>query len=93
MPNWDKLEENIDQIIKEASDKTDKLLASEISSVTRLTDEEIAEFFPEQTDVKKLFDLIKIVKSAEDRNSKINSLVKNSETYGGIILTLLSKFV
>jgi hypothetical protein len=93
MPDWDKFEKNADQIIKNASDKADKILASDISSITRLTDREILEFFPEPSDVEKLHKLIQIVKSADDRNSKINSIMLNSEKFGGIILTLLSKFV
>jgi len=92
MPDWNKLGETIDGIIKDSADKTDEKLASTISSVTRLTDDEIQELFPEPSDAKKLFDLMKIVKSAEDRNTKINTIVKNSETFGGIVLTLLSKF-
>jgi hypothetical protein len=93
MPDWDKFGKKVNQIVENASDKTDKILASDISSITRLTDQEIREFFPEPSDVEKLQKLIQIVKSADDRNSKINSIVQNSEAFGGIILTLLSKFV
>jgi len=34
----------------------------------------------------------KIVKSAEDRNNKINRIVSNAEEFGGIVLSLLEKF-
>jgi len=92
MPDWDKLERSVDGIIKDSAKKTDEELASMISSVTRLTDEEIQELFPEPSDAKKLVELMKIVKSAEDRNTKINRIVENSKKFGGVVLTLLSKF-
>jgi hypothetical protein len=91
MPDWNKLENSIDDIIKKASQKTDEELSSKISSVTRLTDDEIQELFPEPSDAKKLFDLMKIVKSAEERNTKINQIIANSEKFAGTVLTLLSK--
>jgi hypothetical protein len=64
-----------------------------ISSITHLTNDEIEQMFPAPADVQKLFDLMKIVKSAEDRNNKINSIVSNAEQFGGVVLTLLNKFV
>lgn len=90
--NWDELDSKVDAIIKKSGDATDKKLASEISSITRLTDDEIQELFPKAADAKKLTELMKIVKSAEDRNSKVNQIVSNAEEFGGIILSLLGKF-
>ena len=58
-----------------------------------MTDEEIKELFPKTTDVKNLVELMKIVKSSEDRNTKINKIVSNTEEFSGVVLTLLSKFV
>jgi hypothetical protein len=57
-----------------------------------MTDEEVQELFPDPADVKKLAKLMKIVQSAEARNTKINNIVSNAEEFGGIILTLLAKF-
>jgi hypothetical protein len=91
--NWDELDSKVDAIIKNSGDVTDKKLASEISSITRLTDDEIQELFPKAADAKKLTELMKIVKSAEDRNNKVNQIVSNAEEFGGIILSLLGKFV
>lgn len=90
--DWDKFDSDLDHAILRASDKTDDKLASTISSLTRMNDEEIKELFPEPADVKKLYELMKIVKSAEDRNNKINQIVDNAEKFGGIVLTLLDKF-
>ena len=90
--NWEEIEREIDGIIKVSANKTDDKLASKVSSLTRMTDEEIQELFSKPPDVKKLARLMKIVKSAEDRNTKINNIVKNIEEFGGVVLTLLSKF-
>ena len=90
--NWDEFDNEIDSIIESSSDNTDDRLASKISSLTRMTDEEIKELFSDPTDVKKLTKLMKIVKSAEGRNKKVNQIVSNAEEFGGIVLTLLNKF-
>ena len=89
--DWDKFDAEVDGIIEQAADATDEKLASKISSVTRLTDEEIMELFPEPADVKKLKELMKVVKSAEDRNIKVNNIVANVEDFAGVIITILGK--
>jgi len=63
-----------------------------MSSITRLTDDEIRKLFPDPADVKKLAELMEIVKRAGDRNQKINQIVAKAEELGGIVLTLLQKF-
>ena len=92
MPNWNELEKDLDSIIDGAAKKTDEILASRISSLIRFTDQEILELFPEPSDAIKLIELMKIVKSAEQRNTKINQIIENSEKFAGVIVTLLSKF-
>lgn len=89
---WEEFDNEIDLIIEESADTTNARLASRISSITRMTDEEVQELFPNPTDAKKLTELMKIVKSSEDRNNKINSIVSNAEKFGDIVLTLLQKF-
>ena len=76
-----------------ALDKTNIELASEISSVSRLTNEEIIDLFPETTDMEKLASLIEIVNSSEEQNTKINQIVANAEKFGGIILSLVKKII
>ena len=90
--NWEEFDRDIDSIIDSSADATDDRLASRISSITRMTDEEVKELFPDPADVKKLTELMKIVKSAEDRNTKINRIVSNAQEFGGIVLSLLQKF-
>ena len=91
--NWGKFQGELDQMIDEAGDKTDKQLAGKISTITRLTDAEVKKLFPDPADVKKLAELMEIVKRAGDRNDKINKIVSNAKEFSGIVLTLLEKFV
>jgi hypothetical protein len=90
--NWDKFQSDLDRAIEEAGERTDMKLAGRISSITRLTDDEVKKLFPDPTDVKKLAELMATVKGAGNRSQKINHIVKNAEEFAGIILTLLSKF-
>ncbi|MGB2764272.1 MAG: hypothetical protein WBC02_10050 [Candidatus Aminicenantaceae bacterium] len=85
--DWDAIDREIDA----AADRTDEKLASAISSVTRLNNEEIKELFPEPADVEKLNRLTKIVKQATNRNEKINNLVANIKDLAGTVITLLEK--
>lgn len=91
--DWDNFDKEIDNIIEESSTKTDDDLSSKISSLTRMTDSEVIELFPKQDDVVKLVKLMKIVKSADNKNIKINKIVSNAEDFSGVILTLLRKFI
>lgn len=90
--DWDKFQDELGQVVDDAGEKTDKKLAGKISSVTRLTDEEVKKLFPDPADVKRLGELMEIVKKAGDKNEKINKIVANAEDFAGIILTLLGKF-
>ena len=89
--NWDDLD--VDSIADDEAKETDRELASQISSLTRMTDEEVQELFPNPADVKKLTALMKIVKSAEERNTKINNISADVKEFAGIVITLLDKFV
>lgn len=90
--NWNEFERDINSIIEAGAKKADDRLASRISSVTRMTDAEVKKLFPKPADVQTLAKLIRIVKSAEKRNTKINNLVANAREFGGVALTLLEKF-
>lgn len=90
--NWDKFQASLDENIERAGDKTDRELASQVSGITRLTDDEIRKLFPDPADVKTLAELMQVVKQAGDRNDKVNEIVANAEKFSGVILTLLAKF-
>lgn len=91
--DWDKFREELDQVIDEAGDRTDNKLAGKISAITRLSDDEVEDLFPDPAEVKKLAELMAIIKRSGDQNDKINKIVGNAEEFGGIILKLLTKFV
>lgn len=90
--DWNEFENDLNSIIEAGAQRADERLASKISSVTRMTDDEVKELFPEPADVKKLAQLMKVVNAADERNAKINNIVANAEEFGGVILTLLEKF-
>ncbi len=64
--NWDEFDGHLTTALSESAAATDSQLASQISSVTRMTDEEVQELFPKPADVEKLAKLMKIVKSSQD---------------------------
>lgn len=84
---------NLDAIINDAATKTDEKLATKISTLTHLTDEEINQLFPKQHDQEILAKLISIVKSADDDNQKVNRIHDNSEEFVGVMLRLLGKLL
>ena len=89
--DWEKFTADLGNLVDQAGDRTDRQLANKISSVSRLTDDEVRKLFPDPADVKKLGDLMAIVKQADDENKKINKIVGNIEEFGGVILKLLTK--
>ncbi|HLA89716.1 MAG TPA: hypothetical protein VJL28_04705 [Gemmatimonadaceae bacterium] len=82
----------IDAAIAGAAARTDDALASRISSITRLTDDEVKQLFPKPADVEKLAELMKIVKGATSETEKINALVAKADRLAGTALTLLGHF-
>jgi len=89
--NWQEFDKSLESAINESADSVDTKLASQISSITTLTDAEVNELFPEPADLEKLAALLKVVKSSETQSNKINSIVKNAEEFASTILTLLSR--
>jgi hypothetical protein len=90
--NWDEVETDVDEALEGAVKKTNDKLAGQISSLTTLTDAEVKRLFPTPADVGRLVELMQIVKSADQRNQKVNRLVKNIEKLGGTVVTLLERF-
>jgi len=89
--NWKDID--FKAIAKDAAQKTDATLASQISSITTLTDAEVKKLFPEKADVAKFVELMTIVKSADDKNKKIKQIMDNTEKFAGIIVTVLGKII
>jgi hypothetical protein len=91
--DWDKFQSEMDELVIHSGERTDAALASQVSSITRLTDEEIQKMFPEPADVRKLMELMEIVKRSGEHNEKVNKLVANADQYAGVMLKLLATFV
>ena len=89
--DWDELEKKAKKAAEEASIEADEELASDISSITRLTDENIQELCPEPADKEKLTKLLRIVKSATSHNTKVAELQQSIGDYIGIIIKLIAK--
>ncbi|MCC6350234.1 MAG: hypothetical protein IT347_11670 [Candidatus Eisenbacteria bacterium] len=90
--DWDEAEKQIDEALDAARKRTNDKLAATISSLTRLTDAEVKKLFPTPADVEQLATLMKVVKSADDRNKKLNQIIKNVESMAGAILTIVDRF-
>ena len=91
MPGWRDL--NVKALTKDAAEKTDDALASQISSLTTFNDEEVKKLFPEKGDVAVFAELAQIVKSSDSKNKKIRQIAENGEKFTGVIVTLLGKFL
>ena len=81
------------EVLEDAAQKTDAQLASEISSLTRLKDEEISNLFPDKPDKEKLLKLLEIVNSATEENQKILQLKSNIEGIAGTVIKLVKLVV
>ncbi len=91
--DWDQFDIDVDQAAERSADATDEILASKVSSLTSMTDTEVKELLPRSADVKVLGKLLKIVQSAENRNTKINQIISNAEAFSGVVLALTKKLI
>ncbi|SGZ09212.1 hypothetical protein [Moritella viscosa] len=91
--DWTSFGKEIDTAIGNSVKETDDALASKVSSLTRLTDEEVKALFPERKELKQLSALMSIVQSSTSHNDKINSIVASSEEFAGITVKLLKKLL
>lgn len=91
--DWDQFDIDVDQAAERSADATDEILASKVSSLTSMTDTEVKELLPLSADVKALGKLLKIVQSAENRNTKINQIISNAEAFSGVVLALTKKLI
>lgn len=89
----DELVSNFDRLSNKAEEDADRAVGDKISSATRMTRAEVWELFPERADQKRLAELMHIVKSADDHNTKVNKIVSRAEEFSGIVVKLLDKFV
>lgn len=91
--DWENFRKKVSKASDEAVQETNARLAGEMSSLVTLTQSDIQEVFPEKSDKEDFAELMKIVKSGTSQNQKINSIVENSEKFGKIMISLLSKIM
>ncbi len=89
--DWSDLKNNLPNLIDSSVQATDQSLASEISSLTTMSQDEVKQLFPTPADVQSLTDLMEVVKGAQSQNDKINNIFSNVEKWGGTVLKLLSR--
>jgi hypothetical protein len=89
--DWDAFDASVDAAIGRAAAQTDDDLATEVSSLTTMTNAQIKELFPEPADLKRLAELMRIVKSAEDDNAKIARIAENGERFAGTVLKIAGR--
>lgn len=78
---------------RKAQMQTDEEYAGVISSLTRLTNDDVEKLFPEKPDQDKLMELLAIVNSGTSQNEKIAQLKENGEKFGVIMIKLLKLLV
>jgi|SRR5690625_413025 len=86
-------EEIIRKAAENAANETNAQLDIRISSMTKLTLQEVKNLFPKKADKQKLDELIMIVKSEMNQQEKINAIVDKSERFAGIIISLLGRIL
>ena len=91
--DWDEINKTISEAAEGAAARTDSRLASRISSLTRMTQQEVLELFPAEADAKRLAELMSIVDSSKTHNEKITAFLSDAEKFAGVVLTLLAKVV
>jgi hypothetical protein len=74
---------------REAREATNRELAGELSSLVRLTEEDIERLLPRKKDKKDFAALMAIVTSATDNNTKVATLKEKFEEVGAVTLKVL----
>ena len=72
---------------------TNEQLGDELAKLTPLTAEEINKLLPRKADKEGLKQLIQLVNSSASQNKKLASLTSNFTELGGVVLTVLTKFL
>ncbi len=71
---------------------TKKEFAEKLSSYTSLTSKEVEDLFPEKSDREELLELIKVVNSSADENTKKAELIGKIGKLSGAVLKIGKKF-
>lgn len=74
---------------REAREATNRELAEELSSLVRLTEEDIERLLPRKQDKKDFAALMAIVSGATTNNTKVAALKEKFDEVGGVLLKVL----
>lgn len=77
------------RISAEARKATNADLAGEISSLTRLSEEDIERLLPRKADKEQFGALMAIVADATDDNEKLAALKRNIDEVGSVVVRML----
>lgn len=91
--DWEEFRKKVKKASGEAARETNQHLAGEMSSLVTLTQSEVQDIFPEKSDKEDFSELMKIVKSHTSQNQKITAIAENSEKFGKVMISLLSKIM
>lgn len=91
--DWEEFRKKVKKASDESVRETNQKLAGEMSSLVTLTQSEVQDIFPEKSDKEDFSELMKIVKSHTSQNQKITAIVQNSEKFGKVMISLLSKIM
>lgn len=81
--------ERFRRISAEAREATNQALAEEISSLTRLSEQDIERLLPRKADKERFGTLMAIVTGATDDNDKVASLRENLDEVGSVLVKIL----
>jgi hypothetical protein len=87
--DWDEFSRDTASAAADAAAQTDEELANRISSVSRLTGDQVKDLFPTKGDAAKAAKLMSIVKGATSQNEKIAALKNNIDDLAGAVVTLI----
>lgn len=82
-----------EDILNSAQSTTDKEFASQISSLTHMTDDEINKLAPANIDKENLAKLLKIVSDSTLNNNQKADAIRNTTGLLEIAIPLISKFI
>lgn len=84
---------NWDEIIDKAFEKAEIDFASEFSSLTRLTDDEVKEFVTTPVDQKRFAELVAVVRDETKSNQKKAAAISRIEGAMDLIVPILGKLL
>jgi len=85
-PSWEEIRKN-------AKNKTDESFVSAVSSLTRLTDDEIKAIAPTVSDKENFAALLKIINDATKSNEEKAKSIRNINGLVEIVIPLLKKLL